>query len=66
MPTNSQATQAMANVGYNVLQTVGRAFGAFAFGVNPVSLGASIGAAIGGAAGGSPWRHHDRTVVHQN
>jgi len=66
MPTNHDMDAAMAQVGYNVVATLGRAIAPFTFGINPYSLGVTIGTAIGGTAGGSPWRHHERTTAHQN
>lgn len=66
MPTSPQMDAAMAQVGYNVVETLGRAIATFTFGINPVSLGATIGTALGSYGSASPWRRHDRTVVHQN
>lgn len=64
MPDRSDVDTAIALVGLNVLETVGRAVGMFAFGVNPVSLGYTIGGLSGGS---SPWKHRDiGQETHQN
>jgi hypothetical protein len=64
MPTQSDVDRAFAQVGYNVLETIGRAFGTFGFGINPVALGAAIGGLTGGS---SPWKHRELGQdTHQN
>jgi hypothetical protein len=67
MPNRSDMDAAMANVGYNVFEGVGRAVGMFAFGIDPVQLGYAIGGLIYGTGSSSPWKHRDiGQETHQN